>query len=68
MGRRLGSDPTLLWLWCRPAAVALNRPLAWEFPYAVGTALKSKKKKSSLMIPNLDVAHVITVINIFSFG
>ena len=28
VGRRLGSDPTLLWLWCRLAAVALIRPLA----------------------------------------
>ena len=23
-------DLVLLWLWCRPAAVALVRPLAWE--------------------------------------
>ena len=38
-------DPTLLWLWCRLAAVALTPPLAWEFPYAMGVALKSKKKK-----------------------
>ena len=22
-------DPALLWLWCRPAAVALTGPLAW---------------------------------------
>ena len=43
--RRYSSDPTLLWLWCRPEAVALIRPLAWEHPYATGTALQSKKKK-----------------------
>ena len=42
VGRRRGSDPTLLWLWCRPAAVALIQPVAWELPYA---ALKSQKKK-----------------------
>ena len=30
VGRRLGLDPALLWLWCRPAAVVLVRPLAWE--------------------------------------
>ena len=30
---------TLLWLWCRPAAVALIRPLAQEPPYVVGVAL-----------------------------
>ena len=44
VGRRRGSDPKLLWLWCRPAAVALIKPLAWEAPYAVGVALKKKKK------------------------
>ena len=32
-----------LWLWCRPAAAAPVRPLAWEPPYAVGEALKSQK-------------------------
>ena len=25
-------DPTLLWLWLKPAAVVLIRPLAWELP------------------------------------
>ena len=23
-------DPALLWLWCRPAATSLIRPLAWD--------------------------------------
>ena len=45
VGPRCGSDPALLWLWCRPAATALIGPLAWEPPYAVGAALKLKKKK-----------------------
>ena len=45
VGRRHGSDPTLLWLWCRLAAVALLGPLARELPYAMGAALKSKKRK-----------------------
>ena len=27
-------DSALLWLWCRPAAVAPIQPLAWEPPYA----------------------------------
>ena len=39
------SDPVLLWLWCRPAAVALIWPLVWGPPYAVGAALKKKNKK-----------------------
>ena len=37
------------WLWCRPAATALIRSLAWERPYAVVVALeigkKTKKRK-----------------------
>ena len=36
VGCRRGLDPELLWLWPRPAAVALIRPLAWEPPYASG--------------------------------
>ena len=35
----------LLWLGCKLAAAAPVRPLAWELPYAVGTALKGRKKK-----------------------
>ena len=45
VGRRLGLGPELLWLWCRLAAVALIRLLAWEPPYARGAAIKSKKIK-----------------------
>ena len=48
VGHRCSSDPTLLWLWHRPAATDLIQPLAWEPPYATGTALnrqKTKKKK-----------------------
>ena len=42
-GCRRGLDPALLWLWCRPAATAPIRPLAWEPPYAAGAALKKKR-------------------------
>ena len=49
MGHRSGSDP-LLWLWCRSAAAAPIRPLAWELSYATGAALKSKKEKKMLMV------------------
>ena len=45
VGHRPSSDPTLLWLWRRPAATALIRPLAWELPYAEGVALKRQKDK-----------------------
>ena len=44
VGCRLGSDPTLLWLWRRPVATAPIRPLAWEPPYAVGAAQRNSKK------------------------
>ena len=32
-------------LWCRLAATAPIRPLAWESPYAMGAALKKAKRK-----------------------
>ena len=32
VGCRIGSDLAWLWLWGRPAATALNGPLAWELP------------------------------------
>ena len=38
-GHRQGSD--LVLLWCRPAAVAPIRPLAWDPPYASGVAKKA---------------------------
>ena len=42
VGHRRGSEPMLLWLWQRPAAVALIQPLAWESPYATDAALKEQ--------------------------
>ena len=35
VGSRCGSDLALLWLWYRPVAVALIRPLAWEPPTSI---------------------------------
>jgi len=54
VGCRRGSDPALLWLWCRLVATAPISPLAWEPPYAAGVAQeiakkKKKKKKNSLL-------------------
>ena len=49
-------DPALLWLWRRPAAVALIRPLAWKPPYDVGVALKrtkDQKKKTNWILSTL---------------
>ena len=45
VGRRQGLDLKLLWLWCRLAATAPIRPLAWEYPYASVVALKRLKDK-----------------------
>jgi len=47
IGHRCSPDLVLLWLWCRLAAVALIRPLAWEPPYATGAALKTKLENES---------------------
>ena len=47
VGRKGSLDPALLWLWCRPAASAPIRPLAWEPPYATGATLKKKNKKQN---------------------
>ena len=47
VGHRCGLDLALLCLWHRPATVALIQPLAWEFPYAAGIAIKSKNKKQN---------------------
>ena len=44
-GCRRGSDPALLWLWHRPAAIAPIRPLAWEPPYAAGAAQEMAKRQ-----------------------
>ena len=43
-------------LWCRPAAVAPSRPLAWEPPYAVGAALKKQKVTCNFQLPKARAA------------
>ena len=53
MGHRCDSDPELLWLWHRLEAVAPIQTLAWELSYAVGAALKRKKKKGELNLNNI---------------
>ena len=52
VGCRHGSDPALLWLWCRPTATALIRPLAWEPPYAVGAAKEIAKRQKKQKTKN----------------
>ena len=43
----------MLLLWCRPAATAPFRLLAWESPYAAGMALKRQKTKRKEKKKNL---------------
>ena len=55
VGHRGGSDPSLLWLWHRPAATALIRPLAWEPPYVTGVALETAKRQKIIIINILKI-------------
>ena len=50
VGHRYASDLAWLWLWHRPAATALIRPLAWELPHACCecSPKRQKKKKKEL--------------------
>ena len=43
-----GSDTTLLWMWCRLAAVAPIQTLDWELLYAAGVAPTSKKNQTKI--------------------
>ena len=43
-------DLALMWLWRRPAAIALIQPLTWDPPYAAGAALKRQKKKKKIRL------------------
>ena len=63
VGGRHSSDRILLWLCCRPAATALIHPLAWEFPYAMGVALKRQKIKKYKAIFYIK-AHFTSTLNV----
>ena len=45
VGRKLNLDPELLWLWHKPVATALIRPLAWEPPCAKRAAQEKAKRQ-----------------------
>ena len=45
VSHRHGSDPMLLWLWCRLSTTAPIRPLVWEPPYASMCGPKQTKGK-----------------------
>ena len=50
VGHRHGSDLILLWLWLwhKPAAVALIQPLVCEAPQAMGVAQTNKQTKKDM--------------------
>ena len=51
-------DLTLHELWYRPAAVDMIHPLAWEPPYTMDGALKTKKKKKKKKKKNNGVCKI----------
>ena len=65
VGCRHGLDLAWLWLWCRPAATAPIRHLAWEPPYATGAALKRQKKPQKhlflLFCPHQDESKIYSL-------
>ena len=65
VGLRRDSDLMWLWLWRKPAAVALIQPLVWEPPYAVGAALKRPKKQNKTKTPKLPMknAQMASLVN-----
>ena len=64
VGHRRGSDPVLLCLWCRPVAIALIVPPAWEPPCATGVALEKGKKKKKDKIKIFKIKFIMNILNI----
>jgi len=60
VGRRQGSNPKLLWLWCRQAATAPIQLLAWETSVCHGCGPKKKKeRKKGYSIPFFSPSQII---------
>ena len=57
-------DLALLWLWHRPAVMALIWPLAWKPPYALGAAPKwQKTKQNKKTADNEQIPHELCLIS-----
>ena len=74
---RLGSlvavAVALLWLWGRPVATVLIRPLAWEPPYAMGAAQENtkkflNKKKRECVSGGSDISASVLFAQVFFFS
>ena len=60
---------TLLWLWRRLVTIAPIRPLDWESPYAMGTALeKAKRQKKKKRKKEKEKVHLATVKPMFLYA
>ena len=58
VGHRWGSDLALPCLQWRPVDTALIQPLAWECLYAMGTALKKKKKTKKWILKGVYYVYI----------
>ena len=60
VGHGQGLDPEVLWLWLwrRPGATALIRPLAWVPPRATGAALEKAKRQKNKQKPKNTGLHL----------
>ena len=59
VGRRCGSDLLLLWLWCRPAAVAPIRPPSLRTAICCNYSPKNQKKKKKSIIEIIVDSHAV---------
>ena len=54
----------MLWLWCRPAAAVLIRPLAQELPYAARVAIQRKNNNNLVLtVIYIHLAHSLMLSN-----
>ena len=56
VGHRRGSDPELLWLWCRPAAAAPMGPPSLGTSICYGCDPKKRKKKDKIQTDATEMA------------
>ena len=66
VGHRCGSDPVLSCVVVAIAQAVSYSSLAWECPYAMGAALKKKKKKKIQILNKLIIVLTFTIKEIVS--
>ena len=68
VGHRHGSDPTLLWLWHKLAAVAPIQPLGQELSDATGAELKRQNQLINSKINKIHSVGCIKYTNLKSMA